>query len=332
MVGQKLSWVGLSLGEYIIKDLLGEGSFSWVFRALHEDGFTTRAIKVAKPPEAVAEGGPTSCIPTNAYMQAVGCLLELNPDTEQVLTLQAKKLQAISDPGLMNVEELSQRPGGCYYRMPVLSGQTLRVYMNSGPVPVDILLDIALCMDRLSENDNFGYHGDLKPENIMITPTGVVLIDPGYFGSLETEGDSDEGNKRSLRHCAITSPIYYPLIQPDDLLALGLVLWEIACRDQPLSKRAYSNDFDRSKIGPELWNLVKAQEAEGKYFLSAILGLKRPSVLRPGIPKEVEELLLKAVRIKMEKDGTLELCDGFQNFSELAAATARLLSKSIRYV
>lgn len=329
MVGQKLSWVGLSVGDYVIKELLGEGSFSWVFRAVHTDGFTTRAIKVAKPPEAVAEGGPTSCIPTNALWQTVGCVVDLSPDTEQLLCLQAQKLQAISDPGLMSVEEMSQRPGGCYYRMPVLAGETLRQYMASGPVPVDVLLDIALCMDRLLEDQNFDYHGDLKPENIMVTPSGVVLLDPGYFGDLEALKGA---TKQSLAHCAITTPLYYPLVQPDDVLALGFLIWEIACREHPLSKRGYSGDFDRTKIGDELWNLVKAQENEGKYFLSAILGAKRPTELRPGLPVEIEELVLKGVRLTFDKDGKVELTEGFKTFSEYAAAIARLLAKNIRYI
>ncbi len=336
MVGQRLSWVGLSVGDYTIKELLGEGSFSWVFRAIHADGFTTKAIKVAKPPEAVAEGGPTSCVPTNALWQTVGCIVDLSPDTEQLLGLQARKLQAMNDPSLVGIEEVSARPGGCYYRMPVLVGQTLRQYMSAGPVPVDVLLDIALCLDRLLEPQDspekqelFEHHGDLKPENIMVTPSGVVLIDPGYFGTLET---FKNGIKQPLTRCAVTTPIYYPLLQPDDLTALGLIMWEIACREHPLARRAYSGDFDRKTVGTELWNLVKAQETEGKYFLSAILGAKRPSLARPGMPAEVEELLLNAVKLKFEDDGKLNLGKGFNNFAELAASIARLLSKNIRYL
>lgn len=336
MVGQKLSWVGLSVGDYVIKELLGEGSFSWVFRAVHADGFTTKAIKVAKPPEAVAEGGPTSCIPTAALWQTVGCVVDLSPDTEQLLGLQAKKLQSLSDPSLIGVEEVSARPGGCYYRMPVLVGQTLRQYMSAGPVPVDILLDIALCMDRLLEEpesqdkrEPFEYHGDLKPENIMVTPSGVVLIDPGYFGTLET---LKNGVKQPLSRCAVTTPIYYPLLQPDDLTALGMIMWEIACREHPLARRAYSGDFDRQTIGSELWDLVKAQETEGKYFLSAVFGVKSPSVARPGMPAEIDELLMRSIKLKIEPDGKLNLAEGFKNFAELAAAIARLLSKNIRYL
>jgi serine/threonine protein kinase len=327
MVGQKLSWVGLSVGDYVIKELLGEGSFSWVFRAIHNDGFTVKAIKVAKPPEAVAEGGPTSCIPTNAILHVNNNVSDLDPDTEQLLMLQAKKLQGLNDPQMMSIEEISARSGGCYYRMPALTGQTLRQYMNSGPVPIDVLLDIALCMDRLNEDDAFDYHGDLKPENVMVTPSGMVLLDPGYFGELDT---IKGGTKQLLTNCAITTPIYYPFLKPDDQLALGLIMWEIACRDHPLARRAYSGDFDRDKVGDDLFELVTTLEKDGKYFYSAILGLSKPEDLRPGIPKECQDLLLKALRLKFEGN-QLMLDEGFKNFAEMAAALARLLSKSIRY-
>ena len=131
MVGQKLSWVGLFVGEFVIKQLLGEGSYSWVFQAVHSDGCTTRAIKVAKPPEAVEEGGPTSCVPTNAVWQTAGSLIKILPETEQLLCLQAKKLQAVNDPAVVQIEEVSVLPGSCYYRMPLLAGINLRQFMRA---------------------------------------------------------------------------------------------------------------------------------------------------------------------------------------------------------
>jgi serine/threonine protein kinase len=328
-VVQKLSWVGLAVGEFVIRELLGEGSYSWVFKAVHADGFTTRAIKVAKPPEAVAEGGPTSCVPTDAVWQAAGQVVSLNPETEQLLCLQAKKLQSISDPGIVAVEEVSVRPGSCYYRMPVLGGSTLRRYMSAGPCPIGIFLDMAQCLSRINDKDTFGYHGDLKPENIMVTPSGVVLIDPGYFGTLETY----RGTVRNpTTNCAVATTIYYPYLKPDDLLAFGLMLWETACRDHPLAARSNSSDFDRKSIGDDLWDIVRSQELEGRYYLSSILGVIPPSIVRPGTPKEIEEVLMKGLRLKLDADGKLNACPGFKNFAEFAEALNQLVKKNIRYI
>jgi len=330
VVSQKLSWVGLRVGDYVIEELLGEGSYSWVFKAVHVDQkWNAKAIKVAKPPEAVDEGGPTSCIPTDAYWPSGGTVITVKPETEQLLCLQAKQLQAISDPGLVMIEEVSVSPGSCYYRMPIIRGNNLRRFMTAGPVHTDILLDIARCLKRLSETEIFYCHGDLKPENIMVTAAGMVLIDPGYYGTIEAYKGA---TKQPLSNCAVTSTLYYPYLHPDDLLALGLLTWEIACREHPLAKKTTSKDFDRKTIGAELWTAIQEEEKEGKFFLSPLLGLKRPSVLRPGIPSDLERFLLRCLKVKFETDGKLNADIGFQDFGEYTAALTRLAEKGIRYL
>jgi hypothetical protein len=50
------------------------------------------------------------------------------------------------------------------------------------------------------------------------------------------------------------------------------------------------------------------------------------------MPPEIEELVLNAVKLKFEDDGKLNIGKGFNNFAELAASIARLLSKNIRYL
>ena len=92
--------------------------------------------------------------PTEALLRSNDKILSVIPDTEQLLCLQAKKLLMVSDPGLISVDEMAQRKNGCFYRMPVANGRTLREYLSSGPVPVDVLLDVALTMERLAKEDS----------------------------------------------------------------------------------------------------------------------------------------------------------------------------------
>jgi len=201
--------------------------------------------------------------------------------------------------------------------------------MNAGPVPTEILIDLALCLDRLANTENFRFHGDLKPENIMVTPSGVVLVDPGYFGAIEV---FKSNTKQLLTNCAITSTRYYPYLVPDDLFALGLISWEIACRQHPLAEKAVVSQFDRHKISHDFLELVQKEEDEGRFFLSSILGIRRPTELRPGIPFEVEEFLLKCLRINFDADGKLRLAKGFHTVAEYAAALSGLARKNIRYL
>jgi serine/threonine protein kinase len=243
--------------------------------------------------------------------------------------LQAKKLKTATDLGLIGVEEVSSRPGGCYYMMPIITGQTLRRYMTAGPVPISHFIDIANCLERLTDNKAFLYHGDLKPENIMVSPLRVVLIDPGHFGSVDTYSASI---KQTMTNCAVTSTIYYPTLVPDDLLAFGIIMWETACREHPLSKRAHSADFDKRTVGSGLWQYVKEQENEGRFYSSRILGLRRPSAIRPGMPKEIEDLLLRGMRLQIDANGKIDRGEGFNSFAEIAESLNHLLSKNIRYI
>jgi len=312
---QRLSWVGLSVGDYVIRELLGEGTFSWVFRAVHNNGSTVKAFKIGKPAEVIAEGGPTSCIPTKALMKRDGVVSDMVPDSRELLRLQAQKLQELKDPSVIEVEELVERSAGSFYRMPVIPGQNLRRYMMGGPVAISVFYDLAKCLSRLKERNDANYHGDLKPENVMVTPSGAVLIDPGYFGNLHLGKGK---TKHQVLNCAVTSPLYYPCLEPDDLLAFGFMLWEAACREQPLSKRVRAKDFDPKHAAPELYQKVLSEEEQGNFFLSPILGIKKPSDLRPGIPAEVEKLILKAVRLAPQENGSMELAAGYTSFAQIA--------------
>src|SRR5205823_1116164 len=122
--------------------------------------------------------------------------------------------------------------------MEYLKGMTLRHLINSDLKPGGMLVkDIgasikvfeAFCQLSQSKLD---YHGDLKPENIILSGGGVRVIDPGYFGSMRCK----EG---MVPHVVVSSPQYYPCLEPDDSLAAALCLWEL-CLGQPLLARVDS--------------------------------------------------------------------------------------------
>jgi serine/threonine protein kinase len=288
-----------------------------------------RAFKVAKPMDMLQDGSPTNCVPTEALLRGEDGWTQVIPDTEELLCLQAKKLLLVSDPGLISVDEMAQRASGCFYRMPVANGRSLREYLSSGPVPVDVLLDLALTMDRLEKDAAFELHGDLKPENIMITASGVVLLDPGYIGPLKVTVD---GVIKEDVDCIVSTPMYYPKLDGDDLFAFGLLIWEVACRQQLLANKAKTADFDRSKIDDQLYDYVWSEEAKHNFNLSALLGARPPSELRPGMPSEIEELIKGAIGLNWTSEGKLENFPRFQSFTEVASALASLLSNKIRYI
>lgn len=182
---------------------------------------------------------------------------------------------------LVAVEDIVEEEKLCYYRMELLEGQTLREHIDAGPVPLAPFVDLAESMSRLSRSPTFRYHGDLKPENIIVTPSGLKILDPGYFGGIECETGY-------VDNCAITTTNYYPSLTADDLFAVAVILWEAALHVHPLYAPLTPEARERAHPGEELYNWVRRYESVGQYFLSPLLGLQRPTELRPDMPPQLE--------------------------------------------
>lgn len=208
-------WLGRRLGFYRLEKVLGEGGFSQVLLGQHLDGHAQLAFKIAMP---ATHNPPLN--PLATMVGRPGAWGDNLPDPAWFLAEQASRLMAVHDPGLVQVEELVIREDISYFSMELVAGSSLRELMKLGPVPVSALLRIARTMLRLERIPAFAYHGDLKPDNILISPLGIHLIDPGYFGPERF----------------ITTPAYYPKGQPDDLAAFALILWEIAAGKNPLAE------------------------------------------------------------------------------------------------
>jgi serine/threonine protein kinase len=257
-------------------------------------------------------------------MAYIGGTQEFKPNTEELLEHQFNWLRSWQAKAVVTVENFVRQPGICYYSMEYLPGKTLRQVMNEGPVPINHLLSTARALHQLSQETNFRFHGDIKPDNIIIAKTGAVLIDPGYFGPLNDEEITMPG-------CAITTPAYYPLLEPDDLLAFGLLVWEAVLKEQPLKERGFSQNCDLSLIGPKLLEWVHREETIGNYFLSSILNLGQASETFSKLEPDVQTLLLNGLRLKRMPNGMLERHCEFKCFSAFTRALMVLQPGSLEH-
>ncbi len=321
MVSQDLSWVGLEVGDYKIDQKLGEGIFSSVYRGVHLKTAQQKAFKVAKPQDLVSKRQAKDCLSTRAIAQITGGTMDVLPDAAKLLRTQHAQLSMVSQSGWIKVDRLVDQPGLTYYEMELVEGETLRQLMIRQSITVDKTIEIARSLDKLSKSESLRYHGDIKPENILVTKSGITIIDPGYFGRL------DLVNGSNLPNCAITTVAYYPALEPDDLLAFGLMLWEVVLGIQPTAKTSFSQESDLSRIGGNLLEMVRLQEMVGKYFLSNILNVPLPSSVHPGIGADLENLLLKSIRLKVNMSGQIDLDPGFRSFGAIAGALAALRLK-----
>jgi serine/threonine protein kinase len=94
---------------------------------------------------------------------------------------EAKTLAALSHPHICPVFDVGQQDGIDFPVMEYLEGQTLAHRLEKGALPLDQALQYAIQIaDALDKAHRKGIvHRDLKPGNVMVTKSGVKLLDFG---------------------------------------------------------------------------------------------------------------------------------------------------------
>ena len=150
---------GSRLGPYEIESVIGKGGMGEVYRARDMRLDRTVAIKV------LAENR------------------SLDPDMRQRFVREARAIGNLSHPNICHLNDLGSHEGIDFLVMEHLQGETLaeRLKRARRPLPLDEVFKHAIeIADALSEAHRQGIvHRDLKPGNVMLTPSGVKLLDFG---------------------------------------------------------------------------------------------------------------------------------------------------------
>ena len=161
---------GTALGPYQILAFLGAGGMGEVYRARDSRLERTVAIKILRVSESEKS-------------QALGKLR---------FEREAKAISSLNHPNICHLYDVGEQDGVSYLVMEYLEGQTLADRLLSGPLPLDQVLEYGadIC-EALEEAHRRGVvHRDLKPGNIMLTKTGVKLMD---FGLAKSEAPLSSG-------------------------------------------------------------------------------------------------------------------------------------------
>jgi len=155
--------VGSRLGPYEVLSPLGAGGMGEVWKARDTRLERTVAIKVL--PDHLAS----------------------SPDVRQRFEREAKTISALSHPHICALYDVGNQDGVEYLVMEYLEGETLSDRLAKGPLPLDQLLrygiEIADALDRAHRQGIV--HRDLKPGNVMLTKSGVKLLDFGLAKAME---------------------------------------------------------------------------------------------------------------------------------------------------
>jgi serine/threonine protein kinase len=148
---------GAKLGPYEIGAPLGAGGMGEVYRA--RDTRLDRIVAIKVLPTHLAD------------------LPELRGRFER----EARAIASLNHPHICTLHDIGRQGGTDYLVMELVEGQTLAQRLLKGPLPAEQLLQYAIeIADALDKAHHNGItHRDLKPGNIMLTQSGVKLLDFG---------------------------------------------------------------------------------------------------------------------------------------------------------
>jgi serine/threonine protein kinase/predicted Zn-dependent protease len=199
--------------HYQLGESLGEGGFGQVFRAWDSKLHRHVAIK---------------------YLKNVSAGVDLVKEARLAASLQ--------HPAFVKVHALEQAEQSQAIVMELVPGRTLRQLMETEPPSLPQVLElIRQIAQAMQEAHAAGLiHGDLKPSNLMLEPSGVVRILD--FG-LATQADRDattslvqsdpQGTIAYMAPEILTGSSLHP---SSDIYALGVIFYELLTGERPFSK------------------------------------------------------------------------------------------------
>jgi eukaryotic-like serine/threonine-protein kinase len=199
------------LGNWELVSLLGEGRFCRVFRA-----------------RPIGSGD-------TAANYAVKVLVESwanDPRGLELLSREAQVGRRVSHSHLLPILASSLREAPYFLVMPCLEGETLARRLARGRLATPQALWIARQIgEALGALEDAGWmHGDLKPANVMLSPTGhVTLFDLGFARSVQESGSVADRPLVGTLHYAAPEIITSALATDarSDFYSLGVMLFEM---------------------------------------------------------------------------------------------------------
>ena len=218
-------------GAYHIDYALGRGGFGITYRAMHTALEHAVAIKEFYPQEVAHRNDSSFTVTVSATHQAA---YERN---RQRFLREGRILTRLDHPGIVKVRDLFEERGTAYMVMDLINGHSLRHVLDGLPnrrLPPDRLNSV---MDQLvsalaAVHAEGVYHLDIKPNNILLTEAGrVVLVD---FGAAKQDLGGGLTTQSFTVEYAAPEVLAGGEVGPEsDIFELGMLLHELATGERP---------------------------------------------------------------------------------------------------
>jgi serine/threonine protein kinase/Tol biopolymer transport system component len=230
---------GQSLGPYRIESLLGAGGMGEVYRAKDTRLDRHVAIKV--------------------LLRHIAA----DSDSRQRFEREARAVASLNHPHICTLHDIGAEDEVDYLVMEYLEGETLASRLAKGRLPMDQVLrhGIAVAGALATAHSRRIIHRDLKPGNIMITKTGVKVLDFGLAKFLRPEHvTAEQAETLAVTGAILGTPGYMAPEQLEgkecdartDIFALGLLLCEMAT-----GRRATAGEPPLQELPPHFGHVVQ---------------------------------------------------------------------------
>src|SRR5436190_2510430 len=218
---------------------------------------------------------------------------------------EAQVMARTSHPNLVQVHDMELQGNVNYLVMEFIRGRSLRDWMNQAQIPPPqvfaVMHGVLQALDYAHRHAIV--HRDMKPENVLISDEGMVKV--ADFGIARLMDDTGLGGTTTKTGTTVGTPQYMSPEQAasskvdgrSDLYSAGIIFYELVAGQPPFT----------------------ASDADGPFTLMAKhvqAPPKPPSVFRPGLNLELEQLILKSLSKRPE--------DRFQSGHEFDEAMSRI--------
>jgi TolB-like protein len=216
--------IGRTVAHYKIIDKLGEGGMGVVYRA--EDTRLKRIVALKfLPPDLTRDAA-----------------------AKARFIHEAQAASSLEHPNICAIHEIRDTPEGqMFICMSYYPGEILKKTIESGPLPAETAIDIALQIARglLRAHEAGVVHRDVKPANIIVTDRSEVkILDFGLAKLAGQSGLTKSGT--TVGTVAYMSPEQAKgeaVDQRADIWSLGIVLYEMMCGRVP-----FTSEYEQATI------------------------------------------------------------------------------------
>jgi F-box protein 11 len=306
-------------GSYRLDYPLGRGGFGVTYKAIHIEFEQPVAIKEFYPQQHAFRHGHTGglTVPTTESSSYERSLERFKRE--------GRILYNLNHPNIVRVQDLFSEQNTAYLVMELLTGNTLKQELKAQGEKRLLLEQIAWIIESLVKaltvvHQAGIYHLDLKPDNVILTNDGrVVLVD---FGAAR-QGFRKDGTQGYTPEYAAPEVVAGQNVGPEsDIFELGMMLYEmlIGERATPALNRLIKDNWKPKALAEPWQSLINSALRISKE--------ERPKTVEEWwnqynifrkIPKIEEEVYIPALDV--EHNITLSIREAFEGVQKRLTLT-----------